>query len=1696
MALERDGIQLVAEGAAQFIQQMTSVSSSVDILLGKLSATERLRSPGKQLGQDLDTLNTNLAQVAKAAEQFDTGLSKLGRDSEQITPELNALVQKVQELTQGLEAAGRVRTPQITEAVRGFQQQISNLQGQAGATLNATRLGITAPADLGNAQQLQNIAVQLANAKTEATNRQTQLNQAVRAEIDAAGSVLDKRAAEVALIDKNIAAVQRLHAVEEEVAKQLLAQIGFRGRLAQAAQEEAVAASKAPRIPQQGIFPANLSQQRAALNVLPNINAPDALDAFRLRARTLAALNPAPSLTAQQRAQQDSIARSQAGNNLFAQSPAGRALGVQGSGFEASLNNITKATKDVTDASLEKNKAIDAQSKEEEDAKAHSISYLSALSAVHAASFLLANQTFTTAGSLATLGLAASKLGPGFVALGLGAGAGLLALNSLHQAFERLVQIAQTSLQILVAVGAAAGAALAAGFGVAIQQAQGVETEFALVRGVTGATDQQLGQLQKVVVGLSREFGINSKEVASAASLYARAGGDIKDVIDPVNNATRAVIELTTASAGELGAPQAARAIAQITNAFKVGPQEAANFIAGVAQRSSLSFTEVTQAIQQVGPAAANLKIPLIEVGAAIGVAANAGLRGTVAGSGLKQVFLDLAAPSEKGGKLLQQYGISLFDANKQVRPLVDVFGALHRAFGDEADQLVKTGDATRAYALATIFGSRAGQAAAIIAAQGASSYIDLAHGIEAVTATDLANQLLIPTAKQLEITQKNVEALAGAFGGPINAAIGLTLTNFNKFLQTIGVEPFQVAGQAVVALATGQGFGKLGEAIDELTSDPALRGFINDLLNFLLNVRDAVTDQVVPAFVTAGTTIGNALQTINTSKLFTELSQNARSIAQVISIVVVAFGNFVESIIKGDERGKLFIDTVTGIASAIGRSLVAGILLAIPPTVIVIKTLEAVGKAILSLLDDLDKFTSIWEVGWTLAARSVNNFVSNISPSIGAVLEGLVQLESLNFGAAGEAFGRAHAIVDAQKQTQKLVDTFGAGEAGLANINRQLEQVRTNLAAAKAERGNVDILGHPEEVELLERSIAGLTRKEQELTAQQAALQAAARGPFAGIRDAINGAKQAFDESRKGFDLSDIVSRTEGDVTDALSNITQFFKEVQERNKALFDETGGTTPGFLPNEDKIQNLAGQITEFISDTQTKINNLAEDAGQSSAKIVTNGLEKIADATRKFQNAVTDLDDKTKQRLQDIDVDQVIQRAERDFLKDFQRNQEDITTSRGEALSIMEQQHNFELNRERTAQSRYTADLQRDFDIHQEIARTSYDNIAGFAEISFKRAQRAANIALSERQDNESRALTKTLKQEADARQLELDLSKAKTPEERQGLLDRAAQAKKDADFQETQENRVLALKKKHEQEQRDLSDKQELQAFNRRIGLQLQEFQFRLKLEKAAHDYRIFLEDRDTGINESRDVAELYRRFGLARADTTFRRGQQDDLQRVQDQIDNSHTERNKARIRRDAEEQRQILGRNFAEQQARNLREIFEQLASSEDQQGDKIRGIQQNILDKTNDFRRAAEKAGIPLPPEFFQLEALLDQTLLLDAAFKQANDDKRRLFGETLDTTFNGPGGLFENVPSLLPPSRQPQLPIESPLLPASAQVLSLFTGPAVAQAVQQGTYAALQQANDRGILNPSKGPIIVPTGIPQLDQMIQRGLRGTY
>lgn len=190
------------------------------------------------------------------------------------------------------------------------------------------------------------------------------------------------------------------------------------------------------------------------------------------------------------------------------------------------------------------------------------------------------------------------------------------------------------------------------------------------VQAVTKATADDMVQLERITRELGATTQFTSAQAAEGAKFLGMAGFTTNQILE----ALPATLDLAAAAALNMG--QAADITSNIMSGFGLAANQAgraADVLAAIASSANTDVTGMGSAMKYVGPISRSLGISMEDTAAAVGVLANQGIQGSMAGTGLKTSLSALVNPSKAAREAIKSLGLDLKDVNPQFNSLEDV---------------------------------------------------------------------------------------------------------------------------------------------------------------------------------------------------------------------------------------------------------------------------------------------------------------------------------------------------------------------------------------------------------------------------------------------------------------------------------------------------------------------------------------------------------------------------------------------------------------------------------------------------------------------------------------------------------------------------------------------------------------------------------------------------------------------------------------------------------------------------------------------------------------------------------------------------------------------------------------------------------------------------------------------------------------
>ena len=291
----------------------------------------------------------------------------------------------------------------------------------------------------------------------------------------------------------------------------------------------------------------------------------------------------------------------------------------------------------------------------------------------------------------------------------------------------------------------------------AVKTISDFESAMSRVSAISGATGSDLDALNQK----AQEMGIKTKfsatESAEAFTYMAMAGWKTEDMLQGIDGI------MALAAADGLDLATTSDIVTNALTAFGLSADDSGHFadvLAAAASNANTNVSLLGESFKYAAPVAGALGYSVEDTAIALGLMANAGIKGSQGGTALRSSLSRLIKPMGDAAALMEQYGLSMTNADGSMKSLGEVMEMLRTKMGGLSE-------AEQAQAAVTLFGQEAmsGMLAVINASD--SDYEKLTSAIYGAdgAAQQMADTMLDNLSGQLTLLKSALEGLAIQFG-------------------------------------------------------------------------------------------------------------------------------------------------------------------------------------------------------------------------------------------------------------------------------------------------------------------------------------------------------------------------------------------------------------------------------------------------------------------------------------------------------------------------------------------------------------------------------------------------------------------------------------------------------------------------------------------------------------------------------------------------------------------------------------------------------------------------------------------------------------------------------------------------------------------------------------------------------------------
>lgn len=532
------------------------------------------------------------------------------------------------------------------------------------------------------------------------------------------------------------------------------------------------------------------------------------------------------------------------------------------------------------------------------------------------------------------------------------------------------------------ALTAATGAATAFGTA-AVSAGKEFDKSMSQVAATMGLTVDEISDLRDFAQEMGSTTVFSATEAADALNYMALAGYDAETSMNMLPNV------LNLAAAGGFSLSRASDMVTDASSALGLSIEDTAVLVDQMAKAASKSNTSVEQlgdAILTIGGTAQFMSGGTDELATTLGILADNGIKGSEAGTHLRNMLLKLSSPTEDGATAMKSLGVSVYDAEGKMRAMPDIFGDMSKALGDLTDE-------QQVQALSDIFNTRDIAAAQALLKTTADRWEELDTSI--LSASGAAKQM---SETQLDNLAGDTTLFKSALEGAYIAVSDELTPSLRKVVQ--------FGSSSLSTLTAAFKNGGLSGAMSALGG--ILQTAVQSIVSYLpklVEVGGQMLHSILDGIVAALPTLVNALPQFMASfmTLFMDVA-NAIVVAlpQIMTVIIQALPTLIPQFINGlvqlivlllqglstiiDPLVAAMPDILTALVTAFFENLpvlIAGIVQLVEK---IVENLPAILQAV------WDAIVLAWD-GWIAPAlESVGQFFSDLWESVKEIFAGVAQ--------------------------------------------------------------------------------------------------------------------------------------------------------------------------------------------------------------------------------------------------------------------------------------------------------------------------------------------------------------------------------------------------------------------------------------------------------------------------------------------------------------------------------------------------------------------------------------------------------------------------------------------------------------------------------------------------------------------------------
>lgn len=750
----------------------------------------------------------------------------------------------------------------------------------------------------------------------------------------------------------------------------------------------------------------------------------------------------------------------------------------------------------------------------------------------------------------------------------------------------------------------------------AVKTSADFESSMSKVEAISGSTADEMQALRDKALEMGASTKFSAKESADAFTYMAMAGWDAEQMMNGISG----IMQLAAADGLDLATTS--DIVTDALTAFGLQASDSGHFADVLAQASSSANTNVSmlgESFKYVAPVAGSLGLSVEDTAVALGLMANAGIKGSQSGTALRTALTNMVKPTDAMASKMEELGIEVTNADGTMKSLDEIMVILREKFG-------KLSEAEQANAAATIFGKEAMSGMLAVINTSNSDFEKLSNTIGDANgrAQEMADTMMNNLTGSITLLKSAIEGLMIQLGdklSPIIRRVAEWITKIVEKLSNMDDAQFELIikiGAVIAALGPlltilGKVFTIIGSVSKGFAAISSAVGLCNPVLLAIVGVIALAAKGFMDLWKNSEEFREKIQKLFERLKnIWQKLKPALDALARIVAIVLVnAFSGLItiiETVVDVisdvfDWLGRLLNAIKEGNWAEIGKLILEGIFLGF----------KSAFKLVVGVVKGL--FDFIW--GTICDIFGIHSPAENMKPLGENILLGIIEGFKSMFGAMLEAL-KAFA--------QMVFDFFDGVWTSLSDFASNVWQSISELLG-NIKQAIIDFVS--ESWNNIKEFFSNIVTN---------------------VKDFITDVKKRI----KDF-FSDIVQKIKDFITDVIQRIKDFFFDIVRRVKEFVSDIIQKIRDFFSNiiqsvRDFVADVIQKVKDFITDVTQRVKDFIADIIQKVKDFISDVVQKIkdffSDIVQKVKDFVSDVTQKVKDFFSDI-----IQKV-KDFISDI------------------------------------------------------------------------------------------------------------------------------------------------------------------------------------------------------------------------------------------------------------------------------------------------------------------------------------------------------------------------------------------------------------------------------------------------------------